>query len=158
MRVQSAYGAGSAKDPLGMQDTTADVVSSPPKRVVLVVERDAHVRELEAHYLERAGYVAHFAEDGQIALAKAREVLPDIVVTEILVPKLDGLSLCRAIKSDASTRHIAVLIFSILSAKVRAREAGADAFLPKPLAEVRLIEMMQRLLQAGHEAKEAATP
>lgn len=140
-----------------MTDTPSDdFVSS--RRVILVVERDPHVRELEAHFLGRAGYVAHFAEDGQAALDLARELLPDILVTEILVPKLDGLSLCRAIKSDPGTRHIAVLIFSILSATVRAKEAGADAFLSKPLAEVRLVEMMQRLLQADHDAKETQQP
>lgn len=140
-----------------MSDTPADALGSS-KRVILVVERDRHVRELEAHFLDRAGFVFHFAEDGQEALEQARALLPDVIVTEILVARLDGLSLCRAIKSDPSTRHIAVLIFSILSASVRAKEAGADAFLSKPLAELRLIEMMQRLLQAGDDAKEAGEP
>lgn len=140
-----------------MRDTPGDE-RAPSKRVILVVERDPHLRELEAHFLERAGYVAHFADDGQAALARARELLPDVLVTEILVPKLDGLSLCRAIKSDPITQHIAVLIFSILSARVRAKEAGANAFLSKPLAGGRLIEMMQRLLEAGQDAKEAVGP
>lgn len=106
------------------------------------------MRELVSHFLDRAGFETEYASDGQEALERARELLPDVVVTEILVPKLDGLALCRALKSDEKTRHVSVLIFSILAAKVRAKEAGADAFLHKPLAEVRLVEMMQRLLQA----------
>lgn len=118
-----------------------------PRSVVLVVERDPHVRELETHFLEAAGYVVEFVMDGEAALERARVLLPDVLVTEIMVPKLDGLSLCRQLKAHEATRHILVLIFTILSAKVRAQEAGADAYLPKPLAEVRLLEVLQRLLQ-----------
>jgi CheY-like chemotaxis protein len=56
------------------------------------------------------------------------------------VPKLDGLALCRLLKEDPETRGIMVLIFSILTASARARDAGADAFLRKPLAEQKLVD------------------
>ena len=72
---------------------------------------------------------------------------PDIIITEILVPKLDGLALCRQLKADPVTHGIAVLVFSILAAGGRAREAGADAFLLKPLAEHRLVETVRQLLE-----------
>jgi CheY-like chemotaxis protein len=71
---------------------------------------------------------------------------PKILVTEILVPKLDGLSLCREIKSDPETKDVLVMIFSHLQAEDRAAEAGADAFLGKPLDEKLLIETLERLL------------
>jgi PleD family two-component response regulator len=74
--------------------------------------------------------------------------MPDIIITEILVPTLDGLSLCRRLKADHRTRDIAVLVFSILSASGRAREAGADAFLLKPLAEGLLVDTVRELLAA----------
>ncbi len=114
--------------------------------IVLVVERDPHVRELERYFLDEAGFAAEFVGDGASALELARRILPAVVITEILVPKLDGLALCRAIKEDGSLRHTAVLVFSILAAGTRAREAGADAFLMKPLAERRLVETVQELL------------
>jgi CheY-like chemotaxis protein len=76
----------------------------------------------------------------------ARDAAPRIVITEILIPKLDGLALCRAIKKDPALRATAVLIFSILAAERRALEAGADAFLMKPLAERRLIETVRTLI------------
>jgi CheY-like chemotaxis protein len=117
------------------------------KLLVLVVERDPHIRELEAHFLEQAGYSIEFVSDGLAALEKARKLLPEVVITEILVPKLDGLALCRQLKADPATRAIAVLVFSILAASGRAREAGADAFLSKPLAEHRLISTVQTLLE-----------
>ena len=64
------------------------------------------------------------------------------------MPKLDGLALCRQLKADARTRDIAVLVFSILAAAGRAREAGADAFLLKPLAEHTLVGTVRQLLEA----------
>jgi PleD family two-component response regulator len=76
----------------------------------------------------------------------AREMKPDIIITEVLVPKLDGLALCRAIRKEAGLKDTVVLIFSILAAQSRAREAGADAFLMKPLAEQRLVQTVRELL------------
>ena len=117
-----------------------------PSAVVLVVERDPHVRELEAFFLEQAGYTVDFSVDGDQALASVRSLKPDIVITEILVPKLDGLSLCRTIKQDPTLGSTKVLVFSILAAAGRAREAGADAFLRKPLAEQKLVVTVRELL------------
>jgi CheY-like chemotaxis protein len=114
--------------------------------LILVVERDPHVRELERFFLEEAGFVVDFADDGLKALEQARKLRPQILITEILVPRLDGLALCRTLKADPATCGIAVLIFSILLAKGRAEEAGADSFLRKPLAEKRLVETVRELL------------
>jgi CheY-like chemotaxis protein len=116
------------------------------RALILVVERDPQVRELEQFFLEEAGFAVEFAEDGLAALAQASSLQPHILITEILVPKLDGLALCRRIKQEPSTSGVAVLIFSILLADTRAREAGADGFLRKPLAEKRLVETVRQLL------------
>ena len=114
---------------------------------MLVVERDPNVRDLESLFLKQAGYSVDFAEDGVAAIALARERRPAIIVTEIMVPKLDGLALCRAIKKDPDLSDTVVLIFSILAAHGRARDAGADAFLIKPLAEQRLVQTVRELLE-----------
>jgi DNA-binding response OmpR family regulator len=119
------------------------------RAIILVVERDPHVRDLEAYFLHEAGFVVEFATDGPAALALARRLVPDIVITEILVPKMDGLALCRTLKGDAATAHVRVLVFSILAAAARAREAGADAFLMKPLAEKRLVDTVRELVGRG---------
>ncbi|SES87126.1 response regulator [Stigmatella erecta] len=121
--------------------------TSRGKMLILVVEKDPHVRELEAHFLAQAGYSVEFVTDGLSALEQAQHLRPDIIITEILVPKLDGLALCRQLKAAAQTRHISILIFSILAASGRAKEAGADAFLMKPLAEHRLITTVRGLLE-----------
>jgi len=108
---------------------TNTVPDNPLKRaLILVVERNPAVQRLERFFLEQAGYGVEFVNDGLVALARAQELRPRIIVTEILVPKLDGLSLCRAIKSNPDTKEILVMIFSHLHAEDRATEAGADAF------------------------------
>lgn len=119
----------------------------PDRRaLILVVERNPIVQRLEKYLLEQAGYTVEFVADGLSALARARELHPQILVTEILVPKIDGLSVCHQLKSDKTTSDIRVLVFSHLHAADRAREAGADAFLVKPLDEVRLIETVEKLI------------
>jgi DNA-binding response OmpR family regulator len=116
------------------------------KKLILIVERDPHVRELEAHHFTAAGFAVEFAEDGNTALAQARALHPDLVITEILVPHLDGLALCRRLKATPETADISVLVFSILASRARALEAGADAFLMKPFAEHRLLPVVRQLL------------
>ena len=129
--------------------------SAPPvgsgSAVILCVERDPYVRELESYFLSEAGFGVTFAEDGLQALELARRSHPTIIITEILVPKLDGLALCRRLKSDPATSDIAVLVFSLLAAERRAQDAGADAFLTKPLSADSLKETVRRLL-AGRKA------
>ena len=120
--------------------------------LILVVERNPMVQRLERFFLEQAGYSVEFTNDGLTALARAQELRPSILVTEILVPKLDGLSLCRRIKTDPATKDMLVMIFSHLQAEDRAYEAGADAFLEKPLNEELLIDTLQRLLDMGKRA------
>lgn len=112
-----------------------------------MVERDPNIRDLEAYFLNEAGYAVEFASDGVAALEHAEKIRPDIIITEVLVPKLDGLSLCRRIKSDVNLRNTVVLIFSILAVQSRAKDAGADAFLMKPLAEQRLVDTVRQLLK-----------
>lgn len=114
---------------------------------ILLVERDPHVRALAAQFLGEAGHRVELASDGTQALERARTLEPDLVVCEILVPKLDGLALCRQLKAGAATRHVLVLVVSILAAGARASDAGADGFLLKPLSQHRLIAMVQGLLE-----------
>lgn len=124
----------------------ADLSAILQRALILVVERNPVVQRLERFFLEQAGYTVEFAQDGLKALERARELKPGIVVTEIMVPALDGLSLCREIKSDPQTAHARVLIFSHLHAEDRAREVGADAFLLKPFTEELLLETVEKLI------------
>lgn len=127
---------------------------------ILTVERDPHVRTLMEHFLTEAGYTVEFVDDGSTALARAQELRPRLVITEILVPKLDGLRLCSELKQERSLHGTRVLVFSLLSATEQARAAGADAFVRKPLAETRLVNAIRTLLEhddgAEQESREGA--
>jgi two-component system response regulator MprA len=120
--------------------------------VVLIAERDASMRELQRFFLDRAGYAVDFADDGVAALARARCTRPDLVVTEILIPKLDGLALCRSLKADPQTSDVPVVVFSVLAAAARAAEAGASRFLRKPFVESVFLAAVQDLVPPGPSA------
>jgi CheY-like chemotaxis protein len=134
---------------MSVADSDTAELSASQRALILVVERNPAVQRLERYFLEQAGYTVEFATDGKSALERARELRPSIVVTEIMVPVLDGLSLCRLVKSDPQTAHARVLIFSHLHAEDRAREVGADAFLLKPLSEELLIETVEKLIASS---------
>lgn len=133
---------------MSSQKSFSPTFAPTPNRdaLILVVERNPVVQRLERYFLEQAGFSVEFIADGMTALVRTRELRPAILVTEILVPKLDGLSLCQTIKSDPETKDILVMIFSHLQAEDRAIEVGADAFLPKPVDEALLIATVERLL------------
>lgn len=121
---------------------------APDHRIVLIAERDQTVRGLQEYFLGNAGFTVVFADDGEAALEHARETRPAVVVTEILIPKIDGLALCRRLGEDPATRDIPVIVFSILAAAGRAAEAGARAFLRKPLVESIFVTAVQDLVAA----------
>ena len=78
-----------------------DSPGSPGGRAtILVVERDPHIRVLETLFLTDAGYAVEFCDDGASALEKARRLRPDLLITEIMVPKLDGLGLLKRIVEE----------------------------------------------------------
>ena len=118
----------------------------------MIVEGDAHARELARAFLTDAGHSVTLACDGAEALARLAEVSPDVVITEIMVRKVDGLALCKHIKADPATQHIKVVVFSILAAMVRSREAGADEFLKKPLTQRKLVDVVASVLR-GSDAR-----
>ena len=117
-------------------------------QMVLITEVDQSVRRLQRLFLEREGFTVEFADDGQEALERALLTPPTLLITEILIPKLDGLALCRALRADPRTRETPIIVFSILGAAQRAAEAGADAFLRKPLVDSIFVAAVQDLIAA----------
>jgi DNA-binding response OmpR family regulator len=110
-------------------------VGSP---TIVLVERDRHVCALVTLFLKRVGFEVEVAATGYLGLDRVRRLGRAIVITEILVPELDGLALCRLLKGDP-TVQVGVIVLSMLSAANRACQAGADAFLMKPIDEESLI-------------------
>ena len=120
----------------------------PDPPVILIAERDPNICELQTFFLEKAGFAVEFVGDGETAFERARLTLPALVITEILIPKVDGLALCRRLRDDPLTQRIPVVVFSILGAEGRASEAGAKAFLRKPLVGSTFVSAIQQLVAA----------
>lgn len=114
--------------------------------LIFVVERDKHVRELLQAFLDAPQNTLQFFDDGETALDQIWARRPQLVILEILVPKLDGLGLCRKIKLSPALSDTPVLVLSVLNAHDRAKLAGADAFMLKPLDRQRLSAVVEGLL------------
>ena len=125
-----------------------------PKHV-LAVDDEANVTRLVQLILQRAGYRVTTASDGAEALDKIREDRPDLLLSDITMPHLDGIELLRRLKADASTADIPVVV---LSAKAQdadvfeAQRSGADAYLPKPFSPAQLMEAVAEALSAAAAA------
>ncbi len=119
-----------------------------PSINVLIGERDPFMRRALEHIL-RPRYTPRFVENGSALLTYVRAAPPALIVTEALLPMLDGFQVCRELKTDPQTAHIPVLLFTWLLARERARQAGADAFLLKPLDAPVFLETIQSLLSAA---------
>jgi CheY-like chemotaxis protein len=109
------------------------------------------VRDLMGAFLAPLGCQIVFAEDGLTALDLVRELRPALVITEMLLPRMDGLTLCRTIKLSPGTSDIPVVVLSVIDAGQRASLAGADAFVLKPLAGDSLLEKIRPLLDRSRQ-------
>jgi DNA-binding response OmpR family regulator len=116
---------------------------------VLVVDDDpVIVRLLEVNF-EMEGFTVVTAGDGMEGVERARAEQPDIVVSDVMMPKLNGLELCVALKTDDSTKAIPVVLLSAKAqvADIRAGlDAGADDYVTKPFEPLDLIDRVNKLL------------
>jgi len=112
--------------------------------IVVLVERDRHVCSLVTLFLNRVGFEVEVAETGYLGLDRVRSLGRAIVITEVLIPALDGMELCRLLKGDPSL-HVGVIVLSMLSVANRACQAGADAFLMKPIDEDSLVSTINEV-------------
>ena len=124
-------------------------MSQPP--LVLIVDDVDHGREICAEYLEFRQYRVATAADGFEALAKAAELLPDIILMDLSLPGIDGWETTRRLKGDDLTRHIPVVALTahaLRSAHDQAVEAGCDAVITKPVLPRDLEAEIRRILAA----------
>jgi DNA-binding response OmpR family regulator len=124
-----------------------------PRKLIAVVDTDVHLRRLLTDFLVDMGFEARFFDDGYSALDAVRRAPPVLVITEVLVPRLGGLSLVRLIKGDAALKGTKVLVLSSLAAHARAIESGADAFLQKPLERRALVSAVAAVVPRRDKEK-----
>src|SRR5436305_3176085 len=125
---------------------------------ILLADDQDRVRRLVAATLGSAQWELLYASDGEEALRIAREAQPAIVLLDVTMPKLDGFEVCRRLKSDGATKHMAVVMLTALrdeESRIRANLAGADEYFVKPFSPLALVSRLQELLPAGGTAAAA---
>ena len=125
-----------------------------PSKTILLVEDQIHFLAIQKAYLERHGYRVLAVEDGAEALPFAREHQPNVILMDLSLPSMDGLSATRELKQDPSTRSIPVVLLTAHaygSAGRRAREAGCAAFVPKPCEPRRVLDEVRQLIGPSEE-------
>ena len=126
------------------------MASSKRKRVTaLIVDDDRDTRDLYTQYLSRSGVNTVEAEDGLHGLAKATTIVPDVIATDLILPRMSGAELCRSLKSAERTRQIPVIVVtgSVKESEVEAaKQAGCISVLTKPCLPDVLLAEIRRVL------------
>jgi putative two-component system response regulator len=118
------------------EDRDVQQVSQEPSDTVLLVEDNTDLRNYIGKMLKRFGYGVFTAEDGLNGWHRARNELPDIIVTDVMMPRMDGFELVNKVKSDDKTMHIPVIFITAkheLESKIEGLKIGADDYLSKPV-------------------------
>src|ERR1700756_4816134 len=114
---------------------------------VLVVDDEAHIVELARLYLSREGYEVEGVGDGNQALTRIAQLKPDLVVLDIMLPGMDGLSICKEIRKSSQVPIIMLTARDEVTDKVVGLEVGADDYLTKPFHPQELVARAKALLR-----------
>jgi two-component system response regulator MprA len=123
------------------------------ERKVLVVDDDPGMREVLESILVLENTLVYTAVDGKDAVQKTLALKPDLILLDVNMPKLNGLTFCKAIRAGKETRNIPVIIITSLTAAGRLEEcmeAGADDFLGKPFAMMELLIRVRAMFKTAH--------
>ncbi len=119
---------------------------------ILIVDDEKDLVEIIRLGLEPLGYQVFEAYDGQEGLEKARQIKPDIIILDLMLPKIDGYQVCRMLKFDINYKQIPVILLTARASKkdiAMGAEAGADAFITKPFKHEVLKEKIEELLKGS---------
>jgi DNA-binding response OmpR family regulator len=117
---------------------------------ILVVDDDINICSILKYKLNKEGYEVLLASDGFSTLEKAREERPDLIILDIMMPKMDGFETLRRLKSNSKTLPIPVIVLTVLRGeanRARSRELGAVGFISKPFSLRELVSDVKEILE-----------
>jgi len=126
---------------------------------ILVIEDDSAISEMLSMNLEMVGYEVTLAEDGIIGQALAVQLQPDLIMLDLMLPKVDGFTVCQRIRRDERTSDIPILMLTALGEtqnKIEGFNAGADDYMTKPFEIEEMLVRVRALLRRGDRIPQAA--
>jgi two-component system phosphate regulon response regulator PhoB len=121
-----------------------------PKSQIVVVEDEEDILELVRYNLAREGYQVTCATSGEEGLKAAKSKLPDLILLDLMLPGVDGLEVCKLVRSDSKTQHIPIVMLTARSEEsdiVTGLELGADDYITKPFSPRVLIARVRAVLR-----------
>ena len=129
-----------------------------PHSTILIADDNPQILELLEAYLQPLDVSVTTATDGQEVLAAVESAVPDLILLDIMMPRMSGFEVCRILKDDPRMRDIPVIMVTALNETAdmeRARECGTDDFLSKPVNKIELLTRVQNLLRYRHLKRSA---
>ena len=127
---------------------------APKVAKILVVDDEPDILEIISYNLRKEGYEVKTAENGLEAVASAKEFLPDMILLDVMMPKMDGMEACKQIRAVPSLKHCFILFLTAREeefVEVLSFQAGADDFLTKPIKPRALISRIEAVFRRSKE-------
>lgn len=119
------------------------------QKKILIVEDEESLLKLESILLTTKGYLVQGVSTGLAALEAVNEELPDLILLDVMLPKMDGFEVCARLKSDPVTRDIPIILLTAKKTPedlMRGTEVGADQYITKPFKSAMVIDIIEQLL------------
>jgi CheY-like chemotaxis protein len=121
------------------------------QKKILIADDNENIREALSYLLEDEGYKLWLAKDGAETLAKVKEVLPDILFLDIMMPEMNGYEVCRIIKEDPRLKKTYVIMLTAkgqVAEQERGKQVGADEYIVKPFSPMEILAKIKQILDA----------
>ncbi len=126
---------------------------------ILLVDDDPDIREFMSYNLRKETYDVYLAEDGEKALKKAKKHLPDLIILDVMMPGMDGIQVCEALRNDKQTENILICFLSARGedySHIAGFNAGADDYVTKPVQPAIFLKKIEAMLRRANKFKDGA--
>jgi DNA-binding response OmpR family regulator len=158
-RIQACFAAGLRIRDRALSSKQLNRSPGPHMSRVLIVEDDKDIADLITHYLRKAGHTTEHVSSGTAAIPRVHDSTPDLIVLDVMLPGMDGLMVCQALRADAATAAIPIIMLTARggeSEKIAGLELGADDYVTKPFSPKELTARVTALLRRA--ARPGAAP
>jgi two-component system, OmpR family, alkaline phosphatase synthesis response regulator PhoP len=132
-------------------------MSTSPKQKILIVDDEPDILELIEYNLKKEGYQVYTARNGQEAVSEAKKVLPDLIVLDIMMPKMDGIEACRIMRTMPEFKNTFMVFLTARSeeySEIAGFNVGADDYIAKPIKPRALVSRINAILRRNAPAEE----